>query len=83
MSIQEMKSKLHQLIDRADDEPTLERLLDSAKQILAEQSAKLDTLADLTDSQQQQLNRAIQDHAEGKTVSHEEMKQRHREWLNK
>jgi hypothetical protein len=83
MSIQEMKSRLHQLIDSAGDEPSLERLLDSAKLILADQSAQLATLTDLTDSQRQQLDRAIKDHEEGKTISHEEMKQRHREWLNK
>ncbi len=35
MSIQEMKSQLHQLIDSVD-EPVLEQVLDSAKQIIAD-----------------------------------------------
>ena len=83
MSIQEMKSRLHQLIDSATDEPALEQLLDSAKQILTQQADSLVTLSELTDPQRQQLDRAMQDHEAGKTVSHEAMKQRHREWLNK
>jgi hypothetical protein len=83
MSIQEMKSRLHQLIDSADDEPVLERLLDSANQILADQNAQLANLSDLTNIQRQQLEQALQEHKEGKTVSHEEMKQRHSQWLNK
>ncbi|GAB4028242.1 hypothetical protein [Spirosoma koreense] len=82
MSIQEMKSRLHQFIDSAD-ESALERLLDSAKLIVADQSAGVATLADLTDQQRQQLEQAIQEHKDGKTVSHEVMRQRHRECLTK
>jgi len=83
MNIQEMKSKLHQLIDGADDEPALEQLLDSAKRLLADQSIQIATLADLTDVQRERLDQAIQEHKEGRTVTHEEMKQRHSQWLNK
>ena len=74
---------MHQLIDKADNIPTLERLLDSAEHILANQESALATLVALTDDQRQQLEKAIQEHEAGKTVSHEEMKQRHRAWLNR
>jgi predicted butyrate kinase (DUF1464 family) len=76
MSIQEMKSKLHRLVDAVDDESTLE----GAGLVLSGQMA---TLAQLTAEQRDKLNQAIREHDEGKTVSHEEMKQRHRAWLTK
>ncbi len=76
MSIQEMKSKLHQLIDTVDDESMLE----GAGLVL---SGKITTLSQLTPEQRNKLDQAIQDHKEGNTVSHEEMKQRYREWLTK
>ena len=76
MSLQEMKSRLHQLVDTVDDESMLE----GASLIL---SGQLTTLSQLTLEQRDKLSQAIEEHKEGKTVSHEEMKQRHSEWLNK
>lgn len=76
MSIQEMKSKLHQLVDAVDDESTLE----GAGFVL---SGQMTTLAQLTVEQRSKLNQALREHEEGKTVSHEEMKQRHLAWLTK
>ncbi len=78
-----MKSKIHHLVDEIEDEPALERLFNSAKAILADDTVPLATLAELTTNQRQELDRAIQDHEEGKTVSHEEMKQQRRKWLNR
>lgn len=82
MSIQEMKSQLHLLIETVDNEPTLEQLLDTAKMLITKQPVELATLADLSATQRDRLEQAIKEHKEGKTVSHEEMKQRHRQWLN-
>ncbi|MBD2753223.1 hypothetical protein [Spirosoma validum] len=76
MSIQEMRSRLHQLVETVDDK----LMLEDASLIL---SGQLTTLSHLTQEQRRQLDQAIQEHKENKTVSHEEMKQRHREWLNK
>ncbi len=76
MSLQEMKSKLHQLVDAVDDESTLE----GAGLVLSGQMA---TLAQLTVEQRSKLSQTIREHEEGKTVSHEEMKQRNRAWLTK
>lgn len=83
MSIQEMKSRLHRLIDDVDNEPTLEQLLDTANHIITQQATQLATLNDLTDTQRTRLEQAVNDHTDGRTVSHEDMKQRHRQWLNK
>ena len=83
MSIQEMKSRIHQLVDEIDREPALEKLLETANELWADQSPQLATLTDLTNVQRERLDLAIQQHQEGKTVSHEEMKQRQRQWLNK
>ena len=83
MSIQELKSHIHQLVEEIEDEPALEQLLETANELRADQSARIATLSDLTDAQRERLNGAIQQHKDGKTVSHEEMKQQHRQWLNR
>lgn len=82
MSIQEMKSRIHQLVDKMDYEPALEQLLETAN-VLSDQSPPLATLTDLTNTQRERLEQAIRQHQEGKTVSHEEMKRQHRQWLNR
>ncbi|MVM40529.1 hypothetical protein GO730_27460 [Spirosoma sp. HMF3257] len=68
MSIQEMKSQLHQLIDNAGDEPSLERLLDSAKLILAGQPEH-DILDDLTDEQLAGIEKAREEVRRGEGIS--------------
>lgn len=83
MSIQEMKSRIHQLVDSIDDEPALEQLLNDANLFASDKSEVPATLDDLTHSQRERLEQAIQQHKEGKTVSHQEMKQRHSQWLNR
>ena len=83
MSIQEMKSRIHQLVDQIDNEPALERLLNDANFFASDASEAPATLDDLTHSQRERLEQAIQQHQEGKTISHQEMKERHSQWLNK
>ncbi len=83
MSIQEMKSRIHQLVDQIDDEPTLEQLLNDANQYAADDLQPQASLNDLADTHRIRLEQAMRDHQEGKTISHEAMKQRHQGWLNK
>ena len=83
MSIQEMKSRIHQLVDQIEGEPGLEQLLETANEIWADQPSELATLTDLTGTHRERLDQAIQQHHEGKTVSHQEMKQQHCQWLNR
>jgi hypothetical protein len=89
MSIQEMKSRIHQLVDQAEDEVVLREV----SLILSGEAdgnpfndltdEQLATLNDLTDAQRERLEQSLNDHKDGRTVSHEDMKQRHGQWLNK
>lgn len=81
MSTQELKSRIYQLVDKIDNQLVLEQLLNEANQYVADEAQLQATLEDLTDSQRERLEQAIQQHKEGRTVSHEDMKQRHRQWL--
>lgn len=81
MSTQELKSRIYQLVDKIDNQSVLEQLLNEANQYVADEAQLQATLEDLTDSQRERLEQAIQQHKEGRTVSHEDMKQRHRQWL--
>ena len=83
MSIQEIRSRIHQLVDKIDDEPALEQLLNEANQYVADETQPVATLDKLTDMQRGRLEQAVQQHKEGKTVPHQEMKQRHAQWLNR
>jgi hypothetical protein len=74
MSIQEIKSQLYQLIDNADF-PVLERLLDSAKIIVADQSEH-DILDDLTDEQLAGLEEARGQAQQGKGMPLEDFKRK-------
>ena len=84
MSVQEMKYQLYQLVERADNESALEQLLEQAREILANQTEpERDILDDLTPAQQASLERALEQHRTGQTISHEVMKIRIDQWLNK
>lgn len=67
MSIQEMKSKIHHLVDTIEDEATLEEV----SRIL---SGEYDVLDDLTDEQIAGLEKARQEVREGKGISLAEFK---------
>lgn len=78
-----MKSRIHQLVDAVDDETLLEeasRVLSGQGIPFAEykEKMKLATLTDLTNQQLKQLEQAIAEHKEGKTLSHEVIRENHR-----
>jgi Ca2+-binding EF-hand superfamily protein len=84
---EELKKKLHELIDSIDDEHTLSVLNEDIVPYAIENRTKeLDEAADeaednLTEEQLQQLDEAIKEADEGKTISYEEFKRRMSRWL--
>lgn len=82
MSVQEMKTQIYQLVDQAEDESALAVVLQQAKDVLANQPER-DILDDLTPVQFAGLERALEQHRIGKTISHDVMKTRINQWLNR
>lgn len=84
---EELKKKLHELIDSIDDEHTLSVLNeDIVPYVIENRTKEADEEADeaednLTEEQQQKLEQAIKEADEGKTISHEEFKRRMSRWL--
>jgi len=81
MSVQEIKQRIYQVVDEADDETGLEQVLNMANELLTNQSGQVATLDELTPAQRSRLDESIEQHRLGKTVSNETMKQRYRQWL--
>ncbi len=81
MSVQEIKQRIHHLVDKADDEASLGQVLEMANELLTNLSGQVATLDELTIEQRNRLDQAIDEHRLGKTVSNEDMKQRYRQWL--
>jgi hypothetical protein len=84
---EELKKKLHELIDSIDDEHVLSVLNeDIVPYIIENRTKEADEEADeaednLTEEQLKQLEQAIKEADEGKTMSYEEFKQRMSRWL--
>jgi Ca2+-binding EF-hand superfamily protein len=84
---EELKKKLHELIDSIDDEHTLSVLNeDIVPYVIENRTKEADEEADeaednLTEEQLQQLDEAIKEADEGKTISYEEFKRRMSRWL--
>lgn len=76
-----MKSRIYQLVDSINDEPALEQLLNDANHYVSENVQPPATLENLTATQRERLEQAIEQHKTGKTLSHEDVKQRYRQWL--
>jgi hypothetical protein len=77
MSVSGIKSKLHHLVDVAEDETALQ----AALQALGNPDP--DILDILTAKQRRDLDESIKQHQTGKTISHNEMKHRISSWLTK
>lgn len=77
MSIQEMKSRIHQLVDEAKDET----LLEEVNRILSGES-EYDILDDLTDEQLAGLEKAREEVRNGNYVTLDEHKQKIEQWLS-
>jgi len=80
---EELKKRLHELIDSIDDEHTLSVLNEDIVPYVIENRTKEADEADdnLTEEQQEKLERAIKEAKEGKTMSYEEFKRRMSQWL--
>jgi hypothetical protein len=84
---EELKKKLHELIDSIEDEHTLSVLHeDIVPYVIENRSKEADAEADeaednLTEEQLKQLEKAIKEADEGKTMSYEEFKKRMSQWL--
>lgn len=77
MSIQEMKSRIHQLVDEVNDEI----LLEEVNRILSGQS-EYDILDDLTDEQLAGIEKAREEVRNGNYVTLAEHKQKIEQWLS-
>lgn len=84
---EELKKKLHELIDSIDDEHTLSVLNeDIVPYVIENRTKEADEEADeveenLTEEQIKDLENSIKEADEGKTMSYEEFKKRMSRWL--
>jgi hypothetical protein len=78
---EELKQKLYKLIDSIEDEHVLNVLNEDVVPYVIENRTKEKVDDDLTEEQSKQLEEAIKEAEEGKTMSMEEFKQRMSKWL--
>lgn len=80
--LQELKKKLHELIDNIDDEHTLSVLNDDVMPYVIENRTKeADNMEDdLTEDELKELDEAIEEADRGETISFEEFKKNMEEW---
>ena len=78
---EELKQKLYKLIDSIEDEHVLNVLNEDVVPYVIENRTKEKVDDDLTEEQSKQLEEAIKEAEEGKTMSIEEFKQRMSRWL--
>lgn len=79
-SKEELKKKLHALIDSIDDEETLNVLHDEIAPYVVDQELETDMHDELTPEQEKQLEAAIKEADEGKVISLEEFLSRMAKW---
>lgn len=79
--IEDIRSDLHKKIDQIEDEATLHMLQEAAEVYAA--SPKKDITDELTESQLQRLKESLQQVEEGKTLSHEEVLKKVKEWRSR
>jgi len=79
----ELKKKLHELIDSIEDEHVLSVLNEDVVPYIIENRTKEADEADddLTEEELKELDEAIKEADEGKTMSYEEFKRRMSQWL--
>jgi hypothetical protein len=79
---EELKKKLHELIDSIDDEHTLSILNEDIVPYVIENRTKEKDEADddLTEEQLKELDEAIAEANRGETISYEEFKKNMEEW---
>lgn len=75
----ELKAKIHKLIDEIEDVEALNFLKEDA----AVYANKEETTDDLTEEQLKELQEALAEVDKGKTISYEEFKKHTAEWIKK
>ena len=79
--IAELKAKIHEQVDKLDDETTLQMLQEAVSAYSS--PFQKDILDELSPEQFSRLSESVKQANEGKTLSNDEMKQKVREWLSK
>lgn len=75
----ELKAKIHKLIDKIEDEEALNSLIEDA----AVYASKEETFDDLTEEQLMEIKEAIAEADRGETTSYEEFIKHTAEWIKK
>ena len=79
--IAELKAKIHEQVDKLDDETTLQMLQEAVSAYSS--PFQKDILDELSPEQFRRLSESVKQANEGKTLSNDEVKQKVREWLSK
>jgi len=79
MSKEELKQKLHRLIDEMDDEQALNMLYEDAVEYKSSSDVEGD---ELTEEQWAEVQEAMKQVANGEFTTHEEMLEKIRQWRN-
>jgi len=79
--IAQLKAKIHEQIDKLDDETALQMLREAVETYST--PTQKDILDELSPEQFQRLTDSIRQANEGKTLSNDEVKQKVREWLSR
>jgi hypothetical protein len=83
MTIQEIKTNFHHLIDEIQNEELLKRVYHLLKDYPKEKEAE-DFWDTLTDKQKEDIDAALKESEnESNFISHDEVKQEAKKWLNK
>jgi len=77
MNALELRSDLHELIDRVNDISMLSAL----KTILSKQTSESDFWEELPLNVQESVKRGMRQVENGETITHEEVMQKHKKWL--
>ncbi len=79
MSVQELKTEFHKLIDNFDDEKALNNFYEAILEY-SKRDKSIDIIDELSEKQKQRLMNSIEQVREGKTMSHEKVKDEIRKW---
>ena len=77
MDAMQLKTDLHNLIDKVNDT----RILSAIKTILSKQTEEVDFWDELPLNVQESVKRGIEQADRGETKSHQEIMQKHTKWL--
>ena len=82
MSKEKLKKELHEMIDKIDDEETL-NVLKEDMEVYQRSNTKFDDLSDLTEEERAELEEAAKEDPGKDTVSYDDFKKHMKSWLSK